>query len=112
MDNIKITIPPKEIYLKSLRLLASSLASDMGFDIEDVEDIRVVVSEAVNYKISDKDIEIEFIIGENQLKVEVFGKDRPIEEKALEMRNLILESLADEVEVTKESIKLVKRVKK
>ncbi|EGC84593.1 hypothetical protein HMPREF9246_1517, partial [Anaerococcus hydrogenalis ACS-025-V-Sch4] len=54
MDTISLTIPPKTLYLKSMRLLAASLASDMGFDIEEVEDIRVVVSEAINYKMSDE----------------------------------------------------------
>ena len=62
MDTISLTIPPKTIYLKSMRLLAASLASDMGFDIEEVEDIRVVVSEAINYKMSDRDIKINFYV--------------------------------------------------
>ena len=61
MDTLKLTIPPKTIYLKSMRLLAASLASDIGFDIEEVEDIRVVVSEAINYKMSDKDIKNQFL---------------------------------------------------
>ena len=81
MDTISLTIPPKTIYLKSMRLLAASLASDMGFDIEEVEDIRVVVSEAINYKMSDRDIKINFYIKENLMKVEVIGKDREIEEE-------------------------------
>ena len=58
MDTISLIIPPKTIYLKSMRLLAASLASDIGFDIEEVEDIRVVVSEAINYKMSDRNIKI------------------------------------------------------
>ena len=41
MDTISLTIPPKTIYLKSMRLLAASLANDIGFDIEEVEDIRI-----------------------------------------------------------------------
>ena len=54
MEKITITIPSNKKYIKSIRLFTASLASDLGFDIEQVEDLRVVVSEAINYKISDK----------------------------------------------------------
>ena len=108
MDTISLIIPPKTIYLKSMRLLAASLASDIGFDIEKVEDIRVVVSEAINYKMSDKDIKINFYIKENLMKVEVIGKDREIEEENLKIKQIILEQLADKVEVVEDKIILTK----
>ncbi|PMC80987.1 anti-sigma regulatory factor [Anaerococcus hydrogenalis] len=108
MDTISLTIPPKTLYLKSMRLLAASLASDMGFDIEEVEDIRVVVSEAINYKMSDEDIKINFYIKENLMKVEVIGKDREIEEENLKIKQIILEQLADRVEVVEDKIILTK----
>lgn len=108
MDTISLTIPPKTIYLKSMRLLAASLASDVGFDIEEVEDIRVVVSEAINYKMSDEDIKINFCTKENLMKVEVIGKDREIEEENLKIKQIILEQLADKVEVVEDKIILTK----
>ncbi|MDU5252786.1 anti-sigma regulatory factor [Anaerococcus vaginalis] len=108
MDTISLTIPPKTIYLKSMRLLAASLASDIGFDIEEVEDIRVVVSEAINYKMSDEDIKINFYTKENLMKVEVIGKDREIEEENLKIKQIILEQLADKVEVVEDKIILTK----
>ena len=108
MDTISLIIPPKTIYLKSMRLLAASLASDMGFDIEEVEDIRVVVSEAINYKMSDRDIKINFYVKENLMKVEVIGKDREIEEENLKIKQIILEQLADKVEVVEDKIILTK----
>ena len=108
MDTISLTIPPKTIYLKSMRLLAASLASDIGFDIEEVEDIRVVVSEAINYKTSDRDIKINFYTKENLMKVEVIGKDREIEEENLKIKQIILEQLADKVEVVEDKIILTK----
>lgn len=108
MDTISLIIPPKTIYLKSMRLLAASLASDIGFDIEEVEDIRVVVSEAINYKMSDCDIKINFYTKENLMKVEVIGKDREIEEENLKIKQIILEQLADKVEVVEDKIILTK----
>ena len=108
MDTISLTIPPKTIYLKSMRLSAASLASDIGFDIEEVEDIRVVVSEAINYKMSDRNIKINFYTKENLMKVEVIGKDREIEEENLKIKQIILEQLADKVEVFEDKIILTK----
>lgn len=108
MDTISLTIPPKTIYLKSMRLLVASLASDIGFDIEEVEDIRVVVSEAINYKMSDRNIKINFYTKENLMKVEVIGKDREIEEENLKIKQIILEQLADKVEVVEDKIILTK----
>ena len=108
MDTISLTIPPKTIYLKSMRLLAASLASDIGIDIEEVEDIRVVVSEAINYKMSDRNIKINFYTKENLMKVEVIGKDREIEEENLKIKQIILEQLADKVEVVEDKIILTK----
>lgn len=110
MDNITITIPPKSIYIKSIRLFTASLASDLGFDIEKVEDLRVVVSEAINYKLSDQEIEVVYTINEKELEIKVTGKDKSLDQRALDMRNLILEELADEVEISEGEIRIIKRV--
>lgn len=110
MDNITITIPPKSIYIKSIRLFTASLASDLGFDIEQVEDLRVVVSEAINYKLSDQEIEVVYTVNEKELEIKVIGKDKSLDQRALDMRNLILEELADEVEISEGEIRIIKRV--
>lgn len=109
MDKITITIPAEKIYLKSIRLFTASLASDLGFNIEEVEDLRVVVSEAINYKLSDEDVKIEFLPEDKNLQIKVIGKDKSLDERALKMRDLILKELADEVEITSGEIKIIKR---
>lgn len=109
MDKITITIPARKIYLKSIRLFTASLASDLGFNIEEVEDLRVVVSEAINYKLSDEDIKIEFLPEDKNLQIKVIGKDKSLDQRALKMRDLILKELADEVEITSGEIKITKR---
>ena len=109
MDKITITIPAEKIYLKSIRLFTASLASDLGFNIEEVENLRVVVSEALNYKLSDEDIKIEFLPEDKNLQIKVIGKDKSLDERALKMRDLILQELADEVEITSGEIKIIKR---
>lgn len=109
MDKITITIPARKIYLKSIRLFTASLASDLGFNIEEVEDLRVVVSEAINYKLSDEDVKIEFLPEDKNLQIKVIGKDKSLDQRALKMRDLILKELADEVEITSGEIKIIKR---
>lgn len=109
MDKITITIPAEKIYLKSIRLFTASLASDLGFNIEEVEDLRVVVSEAINYKLSDDDVKIEFLPEDKNLQIKVIGKDKSLDERALKMRDLILKELADEVEISSGEIKIIKR---
>ena len=109
MEKISITIPSKKLYIKSIRLFTSSLASDLGFNIEEVEDLRVVVSEAINYKLSDTDVTIEFLPEEKNLEIKVLGKDKSLDERALNMRDLILKELADEVDISDGAIKIIKR---
>lgn len=109
MDKITITIPARKIYIKSIRLFTASLASDLGFNIEEVEDLRVVVSEAINYKLSDEDVKIEFLPEDKNLQIKVIGKDKSLDQRALKMRDLILKELADEVEITSGEIKITKR---
>lgn len=111
MEKISITIPPKKLYIKSIRLFTASLASDLGFNIEEVEDLRVVVSEAINYKLSDTDVTIEFLPAEKNLEIRVLGTDKSLDERALKMRDLILKELADEVNINDGEIKIIQRAK-
>lgn len=109
MEKITINIPSNKKYIKSIRLFTASLASDLGFNIEQVEDLRVVVSEAINYKISDQDITIEFLPEDKNLSIKVIGKDKTLDERALNMRDLILKELADEVSISEDAIEIKQR---
>ena len=57
---------------------------------------------------SDRNIKINFYTKENLMKVEVIGKDREIEEENLKIKQIILEQLADKVEVVEDKIILTK----
>jgi serine/threonine-protein kinase RsbW len=45
-DTLRLVVPGKPEYVKTVRLAISSLAGCAGFDVEAVEDIKVAVSEA------------------------------------------------------------------
>lgn len=53
-DEITIHLPKKAEYVGFIRLTVSGLLSKVGFDIDSVEDIKVVVSEICNKIISSK----------------------------------------------------------
>lgn len=109
MDKISIKIPPSSIYIKSVRLFAAGLGSDLDFNIEQIEDLKVLVSEAINYKLGDSQIEIDFEVGEKSLKVIVNGQDKSLDERALKMRDAILSALADDLEIKDNSISFTLR---
>lgn len=50
-DCIELTLPSNSAYVSAARLTASSIANRMGFNTEDIEDIKGAVSEACTYLI-------------------------------------------------------------
>ncbi len=48
IDIVELTLPFKAEYVSSARLVASGIASRIGFDIETIEDIKVAVAEVCN----------------------------------------------------------------
>ncbi|MBM7561012.1 ATP-binding protein [Fusibacter tunisiensis] len=48
MESVNISLPCKPEYVSVARLTASCIASQMGFDIEAIEDIKLAVGEACN----------------------------------------------------------------
>jgi serine/threonine-protein kinase RsbW len=77
MTNIKLTIPSLSDYVGVVRLTASGIANRMKFTHEDIEDIKIAVSEActnaVQYAYGDSpgDIEIVFSIFEDKLEIKI-----------------------------------------
>jgi len=47
-DSVTLVLPAKREYVSTARLTASSVANRIGFNIEEVEDIKVAVSEVCN----------------------------------------------------------------
>jgi serine/threonine-protein kinase RsbW len=51
-ETIELILPFKAEYVSTARLTASSVASKMGFNIEEVEDIKVALSEVCSKLVS------------------------------------------------------------
>ena len=131
-DYIKISMPSKPEYVSLARLTASSIANRVGFNIEEIEDIKVAIGEACTNAIqhgfndTSKNYEIEFYIYDDELLIKVidFGTSGvKLETKMPDINNLnegglglfIIETLMDEVEyITNENkgseIRMIKRL--
>lgn len=113
-EHIKISLPGKPEYVSIARLTASVIANQMGFNIDDVEDIKVAVGEACNNavlhgKSHEEVFEIQFEVQENRIVIEVrdngngFDLDEYQAPEPGELREnglgiFIMKTLMDEVE--------------
>lgn len=109
MDKISIKIPANKKYQKSVRLFVAGLGSELDFNIEQIEDLKVLVSEAINYKMGQDGLDLNFFVREDSLSLEVAGKDKNDDARALAMRDAILAALADEIETDGEILRITMR---
>lgn len=109
-DIIELGLPINPAYVSTARLTASSIANRMGFNIEDIEDIKAAVSEACTYLIKmhqlDKSIQnmfnIQFIIKSHALDIMLTAEkikfDNIYEEDGLGI--LMIEALMDYISLS------------
>lgn len=78
VDNVTITLPSKAEFVSVARLTASVIANTMGFDFEDIEDIKVAVGEACNNAVlhsqSDEYFGINFSVSKGTFVAEIEDK--------------------------------------
>lgn len=120
MNRIKMTLPTKPEYVSLARLTIASVADHMGFSIEDVEDLKVAVSEActnaVTHSVSpDKTYDVIYEVIPDKLIITVTdaGIGFSPEDVAMPQINgeqlgggfglFIIKSLMDRVEIISES---------
>lgn len=123
---IKISIPKTINYLGLVRLTTSSIAAENGYDIEEIDDIKLSVWEACNSIIisSEEDIKeyisIKFSVYDEKIKVKIknIKKELVNEKEVDEMMDLtkafeeglsmmIIESLMDKVIIDKKDEKIM-----
>lgn len=109
MDKISIKIPANKKYQKSIRLFVAGLGSELDFNIEQIEDLKVLVSEAINYKMGKDGLDLNFLVGDDYLALEVVGKDKKDDPRAIAMRDAILSALADEIETEGDLLRIIMR---
>lgn len=105
-EQIKLTLPINAAYVSAARLTASSVANRLKFDIEEIEDIKVAVSEACTYIIrkpcfsTKNDFKIEFDLSENIIKILLSVEcDKKIDVDDDEMSVQVIKALMDSYSV-------------
>ena len=74
---IKMTLPTEPKLISVIRMTASSIANHIGFNIEEIEDVKIAVSEACSNVIKYSNVEtfdLYFSSGEDFIEVQVEDK--------------------------------------
>jgi serine/threonine-protein kinase RsbW len=122
LDLVNLVIPAKTDFVGIARLAVSGIANRMGFSYDDIEDLKLAVSEActnaVDAQVTDGegDIRVCCNIFSNRLEIEV--TEPCVHQVAAQGKNLglyFIESLMDQVDIPDEGgvgVKLTKFIKK
>lgn len=76
-DTVDLRIPAETRHVATARVVAASLAADLGFDIDEIDDLRLGVNEAVavlldaEAGVAGDDLDISFRVTGRQLDIEV-----------------------------------------
>lgn len=128
-DYIEMIIPSKPDYLGAIRLTVSGIANRMGYSYDEIEDIKVAVTEACTnvvhhaYEKNEKGkIKINFAVYSDRLKIFVIDEGKSFDKKAVSKKIgpvspdaavetlnegglglFLIETLMDKVEISGES---------
>jgi serine/threonine-protein kinase RsbW len=71
-ETVRLTIPAALEYVRIVRLTASGVASRLGFDIEEIEDLRVAVDELASLVVeaADGELDVVFSVRDDTLQIE------------------------------------------
>lgn len=115
-QKISLSLPDAPEYVSVVRLTLSGIANRMGFNIEEIEDLKVAVAEActnaITHGCGDGNYTVEFSIQQNRLQIEVVDTGKGFEYQRIRDPDLtkpregglgifIIKSLMDEVEFFK-----------
>ena len=99
-DVIRMSIPAKPDYILAVRLAVSAVAERMGFDIDDIEDLKVASAEGCIMLLSyrPESVEIDMTVKEDGLEMDISaeapkGREENPEE---DLSQYLLEALVDE----------------
>lgn len=116
-DKVSLSLPCKADYVTVARMTTSVIANKFNFDIEDIEDLKVAVSEACNNVVIHSNIDdffnIDFFLNGKTFIIEVEDKGKGFDIQKYEGPDLenpsenglgiyIIETLMDDVEIKTE----------
>jgi serine/threonine-protein kinase RsbW len=113
-DRISLSLPVNAAYVSAARLTASSIANRMGFNIDEIEDIKTGVSEACTYIIRrlspnpKSNFQIQFQMKQDQMEIHIQSNGILSVKEENDMSLIMIKALMDDfrVEQLKEEISL------
>lgn len=112
MDKIIFKIPSYKKYFSTVRLTLSSIANTIQMDVENIEDLKVSISEIMNMLFEKtKDFDFTIDVEDEKIKIEVLVDccvEEVIEDENNKFSVLILESLVDKVKFSHNRVFLEK----
>jgi serine/threonine-protein kinase RsbW len=72
-ETIRLAVPAALEYVRIVRLTASGVASRLGFDVEEIEDLRVAVDELASLVVESADggeLGVQFAVRDDVLRIE------------------------------------------
>ncbi len=101
-ETIRLTVPAALEYVRIVRLTASGVASRLGFDVEEIEDLRVAVDELASLVVESADggdLSVQFAVQDNALRIEgeaVLAAGRADNARVDDLTAQILAAVVDE----------------
>lgn len=112
-NQVEVTLPLRTDFVATLRTVAASLGADAGFSIDEIDDLRLAISEVVSSLIDsttadDDRVVATFDLGESRVEVAITTRlgEHPIELD--DLASSILQSVVDDYEVVGPCVTLVK----
>ncbi len=103
---IRLSLPINSAYVSAARLTASSIANRMGFEIDEIEDVKAAVSEACTFIIKtflpqkDSDFQVVFNMSADTVRITISTGDTLSDFNAEEEMGLIMiKALMDSFEI-------------
>ncbi|WP_373600177.1 ATP-binding protein [Paraclostridium bifermentans] len=117
LETIKMEVTANPEYVSIIRLTVSGIANKIGFSLDDIEDIKVAVSEACTNAIKhslDEKFLVQFSVLDNAITIEVEDRGTGYDVESLQEPDLtnpkesglglfIIKTLMDEVSTTSNS---------
>jgi serine/threonine-protein kinase RsbW len=101
-EAVRLTVPASLEYVRIIRLTASGVASRLGFDVDEIENLRVAVDELASLVLeaAHGDLEMSFVEDHGALRIEGHAPVTPGADVAIEdLTAQILKAVTDDYEL-------------
>lgn len=112
-DRVEVSVPLRSEFFATLRTVAASLGADAGFSIDEIDDLRLAISEVVSSLadgggLPDDRIRASFEIGAAGVTVTITADKRDVRIELDDLASSILNSVVDSCVVDGPRVTLVK----